>query len=422
MRRLAFALFAICSWSTEVFAADRAACPEPLSRASVAPCALERSSLVMSAQDRTRALQGVRTAALPLFPMNPTLSGSFARRSVPNAPSVWNWSVGLSQEIEIAGQRGHRIDAADADVAAAEQRTVLTKRYVVADALLAYFAVLGARAGLAMTKQLDAIARSLATAATAAATAGIISGIDGDLAEIASFRAVQARIGAEGALATAQIELTTRLGHDPTLGRSDAIGDLTPLAGVEADARTALGLPHPEVVALKDEGRAWAARAALFRAAVVPNVTLSAFVQNDGFDERVLGLGIAFPIPFPQPIGRTFVGEAREADALADRGSSEATRIDRERRGRILTALSDYDTQARAVDAVPADRIERAKISLGAIAQEVSGGRLAVRDAILAQQSLTALLLEQGSAKLRLCIASVELARAASLPLEGGMR
>lgn len=416
-RACAWLFIVVGFWGRSASAVE---CVSPLGRAEVVGCALERSLAVRAVGDERRALAGRRTAVLPIFPANPILSASLGRRSNALQPTATNWYLTLSQEIEIAGQRGARIDAADADLAALDARSLLVQRDAIADTYLAYFDVLGARAELELTKQLEDLARELARAALGAAEHGVASGVDADLAEAAGFRATQARIAAEGRLTGARIALATRLAADPTSSLPDATGDLIPLDGVEDGARSALGAPHPEVIALQDEKRAWAARASLYRRAAIPNITLAFFVQEDGFQERVLGVGLALPIPFPQPIGRTYAGEAREAQALSDRSATEAERVDRERRGKIVAALAAYDAEAKAIDAIPPDRIERAKRTLASIALEVGAGRLAIRDAVVAQQTLTALLLDYQAAKRALCITSVELARAASLPLERG--
>jgi cobalt-zinc-cadmium efflux system outer membrane protein len=147
---------------------------------------------------------------------------------------------------------------------------------------------------------------------------------------------------------------------------------------------------------------------------------LSTFLQNDGFDERVFGFGIAIPIPFPQPVGRTYAGEIAESDALAARSRDEGARVRLELRAGVLRALAEYDSNVKARDVVAQDRIDRADRTLQSIGQEVGAGRLAIRDAVVAEQTLVDFLLGFVYAKHAVCKSSVELARAASLPLERG--
>jgi cobalt-zinc-cadmium efflux system outer membrane protein len=174
------------------------------------------------------------------------------------------------------------------------------------------------------------------------------------------------------------------------------------------------------VRALEAEGRSLNARADGFRRARVPSLTLSMFVQNDGFGERVFGLGIGLPLPLPHPVGRSFSGEIAESEALGRRAATEADRLRRLRRLDVAVALRAFSSHQAEVEAFPAEQMERAERALRSIEQELRGGRLALRDAIVAQQSLVELRRARIEARKALCLASVQLARVAGMPLERG--
>lgn len=61
------------------------------------------------------AVQGAQADAATLFRFNPELSTSATRRDVPQTgvgtDRYREWIAGISQPIEIAGQRGYRRDA-----------------------------------------------------------------------------------------------------------------------------------------------------------------------------------------------------------------------------------------------------------------------------------------------------------------------
>ncbi len=399
-----------------------AACSSPVARGSVPSCAADASFALRAAGDQRRALVASRRASIPIFPSNPVLAASVGRRWNDTQPAVTNWYFTLSQELELSGQRGARLDAADATVAAHDQRARLLARDVVADAYVAYFRALGTKSQVALATRLEAIARAVADAATAASNRGVTPGLDADLAEVAAVRATQARIAAEARATEARIALANALGLDPAGTLPDATGDLRPLARVVDDARAALAAPHPATEALLADARAFGSRATAYRRGAVPNVTLSLFVQEDGFAERVLGAGIALPIPFPEPIGRTNVGLAREQDALADRSRDDAKQVDRDVRTAIVGAIAAYDAANRELEASPQTTADRAETTLGSVSQEIAAGRFAVRDAVLSQQTLTSFLLDREAQRLALALASVEVARAASLDLAGGER
>ena len=73
-------------------------------------------------QAQLAAAEGVQADANALLFNNPQLSTDLTRRSVPQVGQGnerrQEWSAGLSQTLEIAGQRGYRREAADAALAA----------------------------------------------------------------------------------------------------------------------------------------------------------------------------------------------------------------------------------------------------------------------------------------------------------------
>jgi cobalt-zinc-cadmium efflux system outer membrane protein len=172
-------------------------------------------------------------------------------------------------------------------------------------------------------------------------------------------------------------------------------------------------------MALDAERRAFELRAAAFRRTRIPNPTLSLFAQNDGFNEHVFGAGLSLPIPLPGNVGRTYLGEIAEAEALAQKAAIDRERLARAIRLEILTALSTFNSRAAEVQAFTSERVTRAHETLRSLGEEVEAGRLSVRDALVAQQALVELLQADVAARRAWCLASVDLARAAGVTLEG---
>jgi cobalt-zinc-cadmium efflux system outer membrane protein len=111
-------------------------------------------------------------------------------------------------------------------------------------------------------------------------------------------------------------------------------------------------------------------------------------------------------------------GEIAEAEALAAQAATEAERVRRDLRLALANALAAYETRHEAVAAYAPERATRAEQDMAAMAQEIEAGRLSVREAIVAQGLFVELLQARLEARRALCLASVELARAAGLPLE----
>jgi len=401
---------------------------------------------VVAEAQALEAATGRRVAAAPWFPSNPVAAFSIAqRRGVEGRSDAVNATASLSQEIDVSGQRASRRRAADADVASRAADVQTARRRVAARALTGYFELLAARDAALTSRKMEQIGERVAKVTRARAEAGVGSLVDADVAEAAHLRLVRARIEADRAERIASSALATLVGGDPAAGIG-ATGELSPLDGSDALAsghspmsstlasgapasggaeRPGLATPpprasveRPELRGLREQVRLHGSRAEAFRRARFPTLTLQVFAQNDGFDERVLGGGLAVPLPLPQPLGRTFAGEAREEGALAAEASARLQLATRTFAGERAASAAAYETARSEVALYTAERVARAERVLVDMAQEIEAGRLAVRDAVVAQRELTDLLAGRIDARRALSVASVDLAVASGVLLE----
>lgn len=406
-------------------AAEEPACDSKVTRDNVVPCALRASLSVRAQKESVEAAKGRRTAADPVLPSGPEVAVSAAHRSAAGASSVLNLYATLSQEIEIGGQRGARQKAADAGVEAEQQRRTRTERETALLAWQAYFEALGAAEELALAKRMEALSAGVATAVTASADKGLSSGIDAQLAEAGALKALQDRLAAERAEKTARAALAAQWGRDASLPALPVEGELSPIGAAEALAASAAPKPAADPIEAKvlDADRlAREAKVDELRRSRVPNITLSVFVQRDGFGELVIGGGLSLPIPLPHPATRTNAGEIAESEALARKAATEAEAVRRKAGADLSAAAAEYTARKAEVGAFSAEKVARAEKSLKSIAAEVEAGRLALKDAALAQQALVTVLRSHLAARKALCLASVEVARAGGLAVEGGAK
>lgn len=415
-----------------VFGTGRVARAEPgpscttVARTNVAACVLGASANVAAERAGKTAAEGRRTAAEPWFPSNPVLSFSAARRTGMNASATNVYGI-LSQEIEIAGQRASRRRAADAEIDARGADVVAQTRRVEAAAYTAWFRAVAARDATRIAERLEAQGADVARVTRARADAGVGSELDAEVAAAAALRFARDKVEASRQERVAAAALATLLGRDP--GRELALEvdarALEPLAGSDAAVARVSGstaLERPEVRALKLEERAHASRAEAFRRARFPTLTLQIFAQNDGFDEKVLGGGLALPLPLPQPLGRTYAGEAAEADALAQQTSFRASATARELSTELANAITAWQAAKSESALYTDDRVARAEKILADVAKEIEAGRLGVRDAVLAQRELTEVLRARIETRRALALASVDVLYASGAVLEGASR
>ena len=413
--RAATVVLLCASWAE----AEASPCSTAIGRDELVPCALRAS---VAAEAQVHALEASRareTAVSPLLPSNPVLSATLGRRSIPGGVRTSNWSASLSQEVEIAGQRGARQRAAQAEVSAELSRLRLSRREVAVQAWERYFEALAAREEVALTTRLAAAAQALSNVVSAKAEQGLLAPVDADVTDARLSRDLQAKFAAERHQSAALSALTSLLGGDPRSQPLTVSGELTPLAvdrllGSASEAQR----ERPEIAAAEAERQAWQMRADAYRRSRVPNPTLSVYVEDDGFNEHVFGAGLSIPIPLPGNVGRTYQGEIAESEALAQRAVSEGAAVRRSVRLEVASAWQAYESRRREVSVLTPEKARRAAQTLDDLRAEVQAGRLPVRDALVAQQALVEFLQNELSARLELCLASVALARALGFPLE----
>ncbi len=425
MRNRGWAALAAAWWCISSAQASAAAgCDEVLSRDNVVRCVLAASAQARAEREGIAAVEGRQRVAGTLLPANPVLAASGARRVGPAAEAT-NWYGTLSQELEIAGQRRARKRALAGERRAQESATLAVERDVSAAALRSYFEVLAAREALGTAQRLEQTFAGATTAAEAAAERGLNPGIDADLAELSSVRLTQARLDAERRFHTALAALATMLGRDPALSELRVDGELTPLSPVDGGAaalsRQAIA-KRPEIPAVDAARASFEAWSEAYRRARIPNLTLSVIAQRDGFDERVLGAGVSIPITLPAPIGRDFSGQVAENAALARRAAALLEQAQRDVRLEVVDAWQALQAARSAQALFSEERIARAERSLKSIALAIATGKLAISAVIVPQQALIEFLNQRIAAELALCLASVELVRAAGLPFPGGAR
>ena len=218
---IAATLVVASAWAREAVALDEpkqpTRCSSPIDADTVVRCALAASPEVREARERLAALAGRRATAGVWLPSNPTVGATVAarRRPPPDAASVLNWSVILSQELEIAGQRGARVDAADAEAAAQARRVGVAEQEVAAGALTAYYEAIAAQEGLQFAADLAQTAQALAVFAEGRAKEALLAGVEADVARAEATRIGLVRFEAERRLADSRAALAVLLDVDP---------------------------------------------------------------------------------------------------------------------------------------------------------------------------------------------------------------
>lgn len=309
---------------------------------------------VRSREAQLAAVEGERREAASPFFNNPELSVEQARRrSISPDGRTREWSAGIAQPLEIAGQQSRRREAAAASIDAVRAEIEEARRQARADAASRFHAVLAAQRRLQIEERSVDLFDRTSQAVARRRAAGEDTRLDANVALIEAERARNALARAREQLLEARGELATVL-QLPPAAMPQVTGELeVPLAAalpftIEQLQASAQAIPkHRGLAARLDAARA---RLGLARAGRYPDVTLGVNVAREGpvdARERVTTLAISLPLPLFKR-NDAAIGEATTAAAQAE---IERTSVAREAQAQVRRLWGKLDSQR--------DRVQR---------------------------------------------------------------
>ena len=268
-------------------------------------------------QAQLAAAEGAQTDARALLFSNPQLSVDQTRRSVPlsglGPETRREWSAGLSQTLEIAGQRGHRRDAAAAALSALRSEIEDARRVVRTAVSERFHRVLALQQRVALEAEVGKLFDDTAAAIQKRRAAGEDTRLDANIATVEAERSRNQLVLAQEQLLDARAELAATLQLPP--GRlPQAVGALTlPQNNLSLGELMASVEGQPRLRALQDRESSAAAKLRLEQASVYPDLTVGLHVGREGPNdgrERLTALTLSVPLPlFKRNAGG--IGQAR---------------------------------------------------------------------------------------------------------------
>ena len=268
-------------------------------------------------QAQLAAAEGVQTDANALLSSNPQLSLDQTRRAVPRAglgtETRREWSAGISQTLEIAGQRGHRRDAAAAALAALRSEIEEARRVARTTTSERFHRVLALQQRVALEAEAGKLFDDTAAAIQKRRAAGEDTKLDANIATVEAERARNQLAVAQEQLLDARAELAATLQLPPT-SLPQAVGGLTlPQAKLTLGDLMASVDAQPRLRALQDRENGATAKLRLEQASVYPDVTVGLNVGREGPNdgrERLTTVTVSVPLPlFKRNAGG--IGQAR---------------------------------------------------------------------------------------------------------------
>lgn len=335
--------------------------------------ARERSlDLRLAGADVGVARAAYAAAGTPAY--NPELDLSVGPSTNPDT-SLTSYQVGLSQTLELGGKRGHRRDAAEKRVQAAEDRQARSQQVVARRVQQAFGLALVAQARVATALEADSVAGELRSAAEERLRLGAGTLLEVNVATAAAARERRARLEAESRLATALLELGAAIGL-PASDSITPVGNIAPpptlamsedsLVRMALERRADLAALGAEVAAAESDQR-------LATSLAWPDPTIGA---SGGQEEefRVLTFALTVPIPLANH------GQGAKAQAAA--ALDQARIVEAQGRLVVESQVRDaYRALALAIAAEQAfdrDAVERLRENLALAEASFRAGKISL--------------------------------------------
>tara|TARA_Y100001933_G_scaffold25015_2_gene21118 strand:+ start:4019 stop:5335 length:1317 start_codon:yes stop_codon:yes gene_type:complete len=358
---------------------------QPLTLDAAVAEAVDANFGVRQAMARVAQQSGALTHASRWTPSNPELEAETAEREPASGDDSRDFSIRLSQELWIGGQRGLQRNVAGARLTAAEEDLRFLRSAIAARARRAFLNVLLTQRAEETAERLVDLTETLADYARSRLEAGRTTALEVNSAVIGAARARTELAEAERLAERARLVLAEVLARDPS-SPLNVSGDIEPwpmsLPG-ETQLLNAAVRRRGDLAAAAERVEAARQELRLSRRQLIPNLTVFGFYQEEE-DAEIAGFGASLPIPALH----RFRGEREQA---AGRLREEQLRSDELRlavRRQVLEALADYRAARRQSELLGTAMLERAEDNLRLTQEAFEAGKVGSPAITTAQDNL----------------------------------
>ena len=412
-----FAILGALSWATLTWSAP------PVSLGKAIDLALEQNPNLLATRQQREIANGQMVRASYWNRFNPVIAGGVGQREFNEGGSDSQFSGSLSLQVEVAGQRGKRIEVAEQNLARVDAEIRDFERLLVADVKEAFYRSLYLDRRADLFRRIEKLNRRLRDASDKRYRSGEVAKLEANLAEIRYSQSRKDTLGAERDHRNALRGLERLLGVTPT-GSIALAGDLTAMPD-EIDVASAISsalASRPDLEARSAEIARVDAETSLTKRLIVPNVTVGAFYDEEtevpGITDRILGGQISIPIP---------IFDRKQAELTSLAGQRTQARYDRSAveltvRTEVRDAARSFEAASEAVRVFEADAVGRIAENFGFIETSYREGKIDLLQLIVVQNDMVATERSYLDSLWDYWLARIALERAVGQPLEQGAR
>ena len=399
----------------------RAASAEVLTLQQALDVAHRSNPDILAARQEAEIARGRLVKARYWNQFNPEIEGGAAQRRFDAGGSDVQRSGGLSLELEVAGQRGKRIEEAERNLGRVEAEVANVERLLIAQVKEAYYGALYRERRLQLLRRVEDLNRRLRDASSERFRSGEVPKLEANLGVVRYSQSRKDTLTGERDHRNTLRELERLLGREP-LGTTMIEGSLKaqPTAIDEGSLlETALHV-RPDLQARGAEILRVDAETALTKRLVVPNPTLRGAYDEEtetaGSRDRIIGGTITIPLP---------VFDRRQAELTALAGQRAQAAYNRSAtvlavQAEVRDASRSYQAAAEAVQVFEADAVARIEENFRFIETAYREGKIDLLQLIVVQNDLVSAQFSYLDSLWDYWLGRIALERAIGQPLEQG--
>ena len=357
----------------------------PLTVEEAAQRALTHNPDLQALRLEEETANGRLEKALLLLINNPTIEGNVSKKDRPEeeGPGKFtDYGFKLSQEFEVAGQRGARIDIAEKELAKVKAEIKDKERVLIADVKDAFTKVLALKKKSGLVREIVQLNEELLGYTKIKLQAGDISGLEVNLSEVELSKAKKELLLSEREYREALLALQGFLGSSPDMSftvQGDLPSEAPSLPDKEVLKEALSRRPDAKATVFEVEKTRSALK--LVEKEVIPNVTLSGFYDRD---ERRNVVGIEMSIPLP--LFDRKQAEKKEAYAKAEGAKIKSAGLKKAIEREVEQAFSDLSTAIEELSLFKKEIIVKAIENLNLLNLAFKEGKVGFFEVRLAQK------------------------------------
>lgn len=317
---------------------------------------------------------------------NPTIEGNISKKDRPEGEDggkFTNYGFKLSQEFEIAGQRGARIEVAEKELARVSSEIKDKERVLISDVKDAFAMALASKKKSGLAQEIVRLNEELLGYTKIKFQAGDVSGLDVNLSEVELSKAKKELLLAERDYRESLLALQGLLGLSPELSfalEGDLPSETPALPDKEALKELAFShRPDSRATAFEMEKTQFALK--LVNKEAFPNITLSGFYDRDE-RRNVAGIEVSVPLPF---FDRK-QAEKKEAFAKAEGAKIKAAGLKKTIEREVEHAFSDITSAIEELSLFKKEILVKAAENLKLLNLAFREGKIGFFEVRLAQK------------------------------------